>query len=89
MPAISDELATAFASGKPRTAADLREALAPFGDDAIAAALATLVAAGVLEERTDAQGNAVYAYVHPERYAWAQHDVVVNPGGEVRRGAGG
>lgn len=74
-----NQLAEAIQSGGPHTVESLAKALPDFSVEAIRIALESLAQVGVLEESAGADGEALYRYVDPGRYAWASHDVVADP----------
>ena len=81
-------LAEAIRSGGPHTAESLGAALPGFPLEAIQDALATLAAAGVLSLEPADDGAPQYRYVGPDRYVWANRDVVVDPAGGGGRSRG-
>ncbi len=82
---MSDAIAKALSSTGPHTVASLAERLPGFPEDAIRAALETLVAQGVLERGTGEGGAPTYSYIAPDRYMQADWDVIKNPGSPHNR----
>jgi predicted ArsR family transcriptional regulator len=90
---LAGSIVEALRNPGPHTAAGLAEALPGFPPEAIAEALESLAAQGVLERGLTDNGVSTYRYVAPERYAQANLDVVKDPAarfnGRSHRGKAG
>ena len=77
---MSDEIQKAFEEQPLQSANSLAERLPDFPRDAIAEALESLSAAGVLARETGPEGERLYRYQHPERYRLINAPLIRQPG---------
>lgn len=80
---MSDEIQKAFEEHQVQTVDSLAELLPDFPREAIAEALESLSAAGVLAREAGPDGAQVYRYNHPERYRLINAPLIRQPGPDI------
>jgi hypothetical protein len=86
MPDTTDELLSALQSdGEPQTVESMAARLPAFSREAVAQALDTLAAAGVLRRERRSDGTELFHYANPRSYKLVDVPVIRRPDGNSGR----